>query len=503
MASGPVVAGNLSAVPQPPPHRSAAPHVECLSVVMPCYNEAATVKVVVDRVLESPYVRELIVVDDGSTDGTVEILHSLSDPRVRVFLQPINMGKGAALRRGFREATAPFVIVQDADLEYDPTDYAQVLAPLLDGSADVVYGSRFLGGHQHRVLYYWHSVGNGLLTTLSNMFTNVNLTDMETCYKAFRREVIQSVDLHEDRFGFEPEITAKVARAGWRIYEVGISYSGRTYAEGKKIGWKDGFRALYGIMRYSQLGERLARTPSRADDGGAPREAVPEEVVFDTRREAGNYAEWIVEMIEPYLGGSVLEVDAGRGELTDRLRRDGRQVVAVDGDPACVAAMRERFASDPQIEVQHADLVPPGAGARFDSVVAVNVLEHLDGDDDAIARLAAQLRPGGRLVLIVPAFGSLSSDIDVRAGHRRRYRISELAPKLDRAGLHVVQAQYFNTLGAVAWWLFARQLGWIPAPRWSGRVLDEVAIPVTRRFEADRNTRFGHSLLCVGERPAD
>ncbi len=478
-----------------------APHVECLSVVMPCYNEAATVKVVVERVLESPYVRELVIVDDGSTDGTRDILSSLSDPRVRVIMQPINMGKGAALRRGFSEATAPFVIVQDADLEYDPADYAQVLAPLLDGSADVVYGSRFLGGHQHRVLYYWHSVGNGLLTTLSNMFTNVNLTDMETCYKAFRREVIQSVELHEDRFGFEPEITAKVARAGWRIYEVGISYSGRTYAEGKKIGWKDGARALYGIIRYSQFGERLIRKPRRLTDADPVQPGHSDEALFDSLHDAGNFADWVADLIGTHLGHDVLEVGAGHGELTERLRGRGHRVVVTDADHASATALTERFASDPDVEVQHADLVPDSA-ATFDSIVAVNVIEHIPNDEDALARLASRLRPGGRLLLVVPAFDSLSSNVDARLGHRRRYRTSDLALKLDRAGLRVVDAQYFNVAGAVAWWLLARQLGRIPAPAVSGRVIDEVVVPFTRRLESDRTARFGQSLFCVGERPA-
>jgi glycosyltransferase involved in cell wall biosynthesis len=219
---------------------------------MPCYNEQATIAEAMRLVLASPWTGEVVVVDDCSSDDSAEIVEKNTDPRVRLLRQPANRGKGAALRLGFASATMPYVIVQDSDLEYDPRDYSVLMPPLLEDRADVVFGSRFHSSAPHRVLYYWHSVGNRLLTTLSNMTTNMNLTDMETCYKVFRREVIQSIDIEEDRFGFEPEITAKVANAGWRVYEVGISYQGRTYDEGKKIGWKDGFRALYCIARYSR-----------------------------------------------------------------------------------------------------------------------------------------------------------------------------------------------------------------------------------------------------------
>jgi glycosyltransferase involved in cell wall biosynthesis len=228
-------------------------------VVIPCYNEESTVAAVIDKVVANPWVVEVIVVDDGSTDKSREILSALDEPKLVVVLQPVNLGKGAALRAGFARATADYVIVQDADLEYDPEEFELLLGPLEDDKADVVFGSRFQSGRPHRVLYYWHSVGNRMLTTLSNMFTNLNLTDMETCYKAFRRSVIQSIVIEENRFGFEPEITAKVARGGWRVYEVGISYSGRTYAEGKKIGWRDGVRASYCIVRYSAVGQRVRR----------------------------------------------------------------------------------------------------------------------------------------------------------------------------------------------------------------------------------------------------
>ncbi len=228
-----------------------------LAVVMPCFNEADTVREIVKAVLASEFVGEFVIVDDGSTDATPDVLAELDDHRVRVLVHHVNRGKGAALRTGFAAATLPYVVVQDADLEYDPAEYGKLLQPALDGRADVVYGSRFLGGDEHRVLYFWHSMGNRLLTLLSNVATNLNLTDMETGSKLFRRDVLEQIVVEENRFGVEPELTAKVARLGCRIYEVGISYHGRTYLEGKKIGWRDGVRAAFCIARYSAVGERL------------------------------------------------------------------------------------------------------------------------------------------------------------------------------------------------------------------------------------------------------
>jgi glycosyltransferase involved in cell wall biosynthesis len=224
-----------------------------LSVVVPCFNECHTIEALVDAVRASPYAaKEIIVVDDCSTDGTRDVLRGEVGGKVdRVIFHDVNQGKGAALRTGIAAATGDIVIVQDADLEYDPQEYSLVIEPILQGKAEVVFGSRFMGSGPRRVVYFWHRVGNGLLTTLSNMFTNLNLSDMETCYKAFRREVIQGIVIEENRFGFEPEITAKVSKLDCRIYEVGISYHGRTYEEGKKIGWKDGVRAFYCILKYN------------------------------------------------------------------------------------------------------------------------------------------------------------------------------------------------------------------------------------------------------------
>jgi glycosyltransferase involved in cell wall biosynthesis len=233
--------------------------------VIPIFNESGTIEEVVDRVNDISLKIELVAVDDGSTDRSLEILQRLKeDGRIdQLIVHESNRGKGAALKTGFEAAGGDIIIVQDADLEYDPTEYRKLLQPILDGKADVVFGSRFLGGEPHRVLYFWHYVGNRFLTILSNMVTNLNLTDMETCYKCFRREVLQGLSIQERGFGVEPELTAKVARGGWRVYEVGISYSGRTYAEGKKIGWKDGIRALWCILKYGLLGRgKIAAVPS-------------------------------------------------------------------------------------------------------------------------------------------------------------------------------------------------------------------------------------------------
>jgi len=423
----------------------------CLSVVIPAYNELATIDVVLDRVLAQPATREVIVVDDCSTDGTRERLAALDDPRVVVLFQPFNQGKGAALRRGFAAATSPFVVVQDADLEYDPADFPALLGPLVDGRADVVFGSRFLTGGAHRVLYYWHSVGNRLLTTASNIATNLNLTDMETCYKVFRREVIQSLDLREDRFGIEPELTAKIAAGGWRVYEVGVSYHGRTYAEGKKIGWRDGVRALYCIARYSG--------PGRAVRGRLDAPARP---LAPPVYPAG----WLAELVEPWLAGRVAVVgaDAGLVALLAGRPGAGRPVAAADTDSLIGG-------------------LPGDEQAGFDCIVVAGSLGARNRPETDLAALRSVLAPGGRIVAVVPGPGALrlgapdgAGRFD-RAGLRRALAAAELRPE-------VVRPVGVSATGPVA--------GTSPAAAY-----DRVVAPL-RRIAGERVALpLGRSLFCV------
>ncbi len=471
---------------------------------MPCFNEVATIATVAGKVLASPFTAELIIVDDGSTDGTLALANALEDPRVKVLAQPTNQGKGAALRRGFAAATAAFVIVQDADLEYDPSEYDLILGPLLDGRADVVYGSRFQADRPHRVLYYWHSVGNRALTTLSNMFTNLNLTDMETCYKAFRREVIESFVIEEDRFGIEPEITAKVARGNWRVWEVGISYAGRTYDEGKKIGWKDGFRAMYCILRYSPLRERAqarlvghARAPvAPATFGEADQELV---ATLESLDGAHRYAGWIYSLVKPHLGPEILDVGAGHGTFSALFASHGH-VVATEISARSVDRLLTRFAEDPRVEVRKADLADALTGQSYDSVVLINVLEHIEDDALALKQIAGALKPGGRVVLWVPAFSELYSDFDRRVGHFRRYRIKALTQLVEAAGLSVIDARYVNILGAFAWWILVKEMRKVPTT--AGRVqLYDRLVPVLRRLEAGRKPSFGQSIFLAATLP--
>jgi glycosyltransferase involved in cell wall biosynthesis len=461
-----------------------------LSVVIPAFNESKTIREIVSRVRAVPVEKEILIVDDASTDGTREILREL-DGRdgVRVFLQPVNQGKGAAVSVGFRHATGDVVVVQDADLEYDPMEYLKLLAPIEQGHADVVYGSRFLGGGTRRVLYFWHTVGNRFLTLASNMFTNLNLTDMETCYKMFRREVVQSMTIESRRFGIEPEITAKVARRGYRVFEVPISYYGRTYEEGKKIGWKDAFSALWTIVRH------------------ATREAEdPRNVGHITLARMGKlepYNRWLAERFEKFVGRRVLEIGAGFGNMTRQIV-PRELVVASDLDPVALEYLRGAFRDGPGVRVASYRF-PLGAEERreladlaLDTVVCLNVLEHIEDDRSTLADLFAILRPGGRLILIVPAHARLYGSLDEHLHHFRRYEKAELEGKVREAGFTLEECRFLNRPGVFGWYLNGRVLRRRVLPR--GQLsLFKLVLPLLRAEEANPPS-WGLSLLAIARK---
>jgi SAM-dependent methyltransferase len=437
-----------------------------LSVLMPVYNEAPTLRTIVKRVLDSPVDMEieLICVDDASSDDSLAILKDLAgtDKRINVIAQPSNMGKGKAIRTAIEAMTGDLAIIQDADLEYDPAEYPRLLGPLREGDADAVYGSRFASSQVRRVLFYWHSLGNKLLTMLSNMANDINLTDMETCYKAVRADLLKSLRLTSDRFGFEPEITARLARSGARIYEVPISYHGRTYAEGKTIGWRDGIEALWLIIKFRFFDTR------HVEDAG--------HVTLESLAAAPGIARWMLEQFEPYLGEEIMEAGCGSGNLTRNLVTK-RHLTALDIDQAHVEQVLSEFGHLDTVEVLVGDLNEPETyepwESRFDSVLCVNVLEHLASPRKAALGFARVLKRGGHALVLVPAHQWLYSAADEALGHHMRYSERELTSVLQDAGLEIVEIRQFNRLGVLGWMvnkvmgrtnigrLQARMFGWL------------------------------------------
>jgi glycosyltransferase involved in cell wall biosynthesis len=425
-----------------------------LSILIPVYNERTVVERSLTLVRQAPLPdgleRELIIVDDCSTDGTQEILERIAseDKRIRLIRHEPNQGKGAAVRTAIQNATGDFCLIQDADLEYDAADYPKLMRPLLDGRADAVFGSRYLAGDQTRVLPFWHSMINKFLTLSSNMFSNLNLTDMETCYKVFRTDLLKSIPVRSDRFGFEPEITMKCSKRKFRIYEVPISYHGRTYDEGKKIGWKDGVKAL-GVILYFWLVDDLYVEPyGRA--------------YLNNLNGTPQYINWLTDILRPSLGDSVLEIGAGLGNLSGRLMAKRIRYVAAEKDPLYLHALHNRFLKTPNVEVValKPDVLEDYAALRdqFDTAVCVNVLEFVPDPFQVLEGLATALKPGGRLVVLVPQGKSLFGTVDKTLGHLRRFSREDIEALLKSAGFSVDSYYGLNRAGKVSWWIYSRLL---------------------------------------------
>jgi len=417
-----------------------------LSILIPVYNERRTLKEIVQRVLSQEVKgigdKELIIVDDCSHDGSQDIIRQLSQEHpehVHPILLEENQGKGNAIRLAIQAASGDIAIIQDADLEYDPADYDILLKPIINGQADVVYGSRFAEREQRRVLYFRHTLANRFLTFLSNWFTNLNLTDMETCYKAFRLEVAKTIPIRSKRFGIEPELTAKFAKRKLRIFEVPISYHGRTYAEGKKITWRDGVQALITILKYWLIDDMFEGDYGHKDL--VDMEAAPK------------FTEWTLERAKPYLGNQVLEIGSGIGNNV-RILMQYTDVIATEIDPTYLQVLRNAYFNTPGVEVHVWDATqpPPHHLPTPDSILCSNVIEHIQDDQKIVLNADQILKPGGRMIFIVPRGENLFSTLDEAIGHVRRYDEERLRALFTNLGYEIEELFTFNKIGLLGWW---------------------------------------------------
>jgi glycosyltransferase involved in cell wall biosynthesis len=449
-----------------------------LSILVPAYNEEEYLAASILRALQAPLPEglesEVVAVDDGSTDCTPQILDELAAQypgRIRVFHHKVNAGKGAAIRTALENAAGEFGIIQDGDLEYDPSEYPKVLGPLLANKADVVYGSRFLISGERRVIYYWHALANHLLTTACNMAADLNLTDMETCYKAFRITLARSIPIRSSRFGIEPELTIKFAKRQASIYEVPISYYGRTYDDGKKIGAMDAVSALWVILRGYFTRDIYV-------DPGAK--------ILDSLAGTKRFNRWMADTVRPFVGTRVLELGAGIGNMTQHLARGRKIYVASDIDEEHIARLRVRFRGRPNLEIRRCDLCDaadfqPLLGL-FDSVVCLNVVEHVEDDLGALRNIFSALKPGGRAIILVPQDQKAYGTLDEVLGHCRRYSEAQLRARMEEAGFEVERVLQFNRVTRPGWRLNGQVLKRRSFGRFQLKVFDAL-VPLWRRID--------------------
>jgi SAM-dependent methyltransferase len=423
-----------------------------VSILIPLYNEERFIGTLLERVLSAPLQeglsREIVVVDDCSKDQSLQIAQAYEQHYpglIRVVRHELNQGKGAAIRTALAGAQGEFCVFQDADLEYDPREIASLLQPMLDGDADAVFGSRFASTGVRRVLYFWHTVANQALTLLCNIASNLNLSDMETCYKAFRTELLKTIPLRNNRFGMEPELTIKIAKRKARVYETAISYHGRTYEDGKKIGLKDAFSALWVIVRF-------AFTKDLHVDSG------PE--TLEALSNAPKFNGWMADTIRPYVGRQVLEIGAGIGNLTTALLTGNQRWITADIAPEHLAKLQEKFGETPNVEIRYCDLMAPATFepllGEMDSVVCLNVLEHIEDDMLGLRNIHSSLKPGGHAIVLVPHDNAIYGTLDTALGHYRRYSHEELRQKMEQSGFQVKHILEFNRVSRPAWYLSGR-----------------------------------------------
>jgi len=464
-----------------------------LSVLMPVYNERRTLREIVQRVIkqEVPGVteKELIIVDDCSTDGSIKIIKELQaayPETIRIILLDENQGKGNAIRLAIQAARGDIAIIQDADLEYDPADYDIVLRPIIKGEADVVYGSRFAERAQRRVLYFRHTIANRFLTFVSNCFTNLNLTDMETCYKAFRVEVAKTIPIRSKRFGIEPEITAKFAKRKLRIFEVPISYHGRTYAEGKKITWRDGLRAFRTIIKFWLIDDMFEGDYAQKDL--IDMEAAPK------------YTEWTLERTRPYVGDLLLEIGSGIGNNV-RILMQYTDVIATEIEPVYLQVLRNAYLNTPGIEVHAWDALqpPPPDLPQVDTILCSNVIEHIEEDHKIIINADQALKPGGRMIFIVPRGEKLYATLDSAIGHVRRYDKERLVSLFTDLDYKIEELFTLNKIGVLGWWYRGKVAKQQAIGRYGLKVFN-VLVPIFKLMDPLLPWK-GLSLVIVARKP--